>query len=326
MSQTLAHRNITIHRRVNFLAGVTFTMPVIALLYTYAGLSLAQIVLLSNMSTMVMRLLELPTSVFADTTGRKQSLTIAVVCNACAALVMFLFPSRWWFMVATVFSSLYYTFRSGTGQAFLEENLRIVWEEKHFARHMGILMSMEKIPWLVLPWIATWVLYLWADNGWTILLGLDVLSAIALLVLVLQYRDVSTPKPFASFTDLMRQNLAVARMSVSAVFSSPSLRILVLFRSLSNHVSFLPLLILPYLQSNGMLESQGWVVMGIIGAVSIVAVKYSYLIGEKIGYARAWILSSVMQAILLVVIGLIGGVSWRIIALVFGLFTIWDKG
>jgi MFS family permease len=68
----------------------------------------------------------LPTSVFADTAGRKRSLMISVVCNLISALSIVFFPTYRGFIVASFFGGLYFAFWSGTGQAFLEDNLRHV--------------------------------------------------------------------------------------------------------------------------------------------------------------------------------------------------------
>ncbi|MEI7557903.1 MAG: hypothetical protein WCJ45_03620 [bacterium] len=73
-----------------------------------------------------MFIFELPTSVWADTSGRKKSMFISLICNLIAAAFIFLFPTYRGFIIAAFFAALYRSFRSGTGQAFLEENLRIL--------------------------------------------------------------------------------------------------------------------------------------------------------------------------------------------------------
>jgi hypothetical protein len=65
--QTIARKNINLQAWINFLSGMTFLIPVITLLYTYVGLSIFQIILIANVGSFVVFLLELPTSVFADT-------------------------------------------------------------------------------------------------------------------------------------------------------------------------------------------------------------------------------------------------------------------
>ena len=136
MDQPVTHqtakRNITLQGYINFLAGVVFLIPLITLFYQYTGLSLMQIIIISNVASLAVRVFELPTSVRADTVGRKKSLMMAVVCNFLSALFIFLFPSYVGFIIAAVMSGLYFAFWSGTGQAFLDDNLKILGETSKF--------------------------------------------------------------------------------------------------------------------------------------------------------------------------------------------------
>jgi hypothetical protein len=80
MDKKTAERNIELQTWINFLSGVVFLIPVITLFYQYTGLSLVDIILIANVSTLTVWIFELPTSVFADTSGRKKSLVISVSC------------------------------------------------------------------------------------------------------------------------------------------------------------------------------------------------------------------------------------------------------
>jgi len=76
--QKIAKQNIKIHGWINFFAGVVFLVPIISLFYKYTGLSTFEIILISNIVTFAIWIFELPTSVLADTTGRKKSLIFSV--------------------------------------------------------------------------------------------------------------------------------------------------------------------------------------------------------------------------------------------------------
>ena len=132
IQHALIRKNLNLQSRINFLSGMTFLAPVITLLYTYVGLSIPQIVIISSVWSLVVFLFELPTSVFADTVGRKKSLVISVVCNLISALMIIVFPTYRGFIIASIFGGLYFAFWSSTGQAFLEDNLRHIGEEKSF--------------------------------------------------------------------------------------------------------------------------------------------------------------------------------------------------
>jgi MFS family permease len=166
MDKKTAERNIKLQTWINFLSGVVFLVPIITLLYRYTGLSIVEIVLISNVSTIAIWLFELPTSVFADTMGRKKSLVISVSCNFLSALSILLFPSFSGFIIAAIFSGLYWSFWSGTGQAFLEENLRAIGKEKEFGKKIGHFMSLEALAGIVTPLIASGLLKFLGNDGY----------------------------------------------------------------------------------------------------------------------------------------------------------------
>lgn len=325
ISPQQARRNITIHKWINFLSGVSFLMPVISMLYTYSGLHLWEIVILSNISTILIWLLELPTSVLADTTGRKKSLLTAVVCNVVWAVSLFLFPSRRWFVVAWICAALYRSFWSGTWQAFLEDNLRVLDDEKSFGKEIWHMMSLEQLSGLIIPLVSAAILQrLWTD-GYSVLAWLDVISAGVLVLLVRQLRE-----PFVidtsdkTFVQLVQENLRIAKESLYRVFGSPQLRLLVMFRSLSNHVSYLPLLALPHLLSLWMPESIGWVLTSMIAIGMMICSKYVYLLWDRFWYAYTWIWTAMTQGFLLIIAWFLVGGSWMRFATIFVLFAIMD--
>lgn len=176
-------------------AGFLFLTPVITLLYKYTGLGLIEITLIANVATICMWLFELPTSVLADVVGRRPSLMTAVFFNLLGALTILLFPQFWGFIAASVFAACYWSFWSGTGQAFLEENLRILGEEKSFGKVIGRFMFAEQFAGLLCPLVAAGILYVFADGGYTILAAFDVVGAIILVILTFLLREAGDTVP-----------------------------------------------------------------------------------------------------------------------------------
>ena len=79
MEQQTVEKNISLYGCINFLAGVTFLTPIITALYQHVGLSIGEIVVISNIATLAIWIFELPTSVVADIFGRKKSLVASVL-------------------------------------------------------------------------------------------------------------------------------------------------------------------------------------------------------------------------------------------------------
>ena len=90
--QDIALKNIRYQSWINFFAGAVFLVPIITLFYKYTGLGLFEIIIIANVSSIFVWILEIPTSVFADTMGRKRSLFYSVSANFLGALMILLFP------------------------------------------------------------------------------------------------------------------------------------------------------------------------------------------------------------------------------------------
>ncbi len=313
-----------IHGLINLISGIVFLIPIITLFYKYTGLNLAQIILISNITTFSMFLFELPTSVRADTAGRKKSMFISVVCNVISAVMILLFPSLRGFAIAAFFAALYGSFRSGTGQAFLEENLRILWREKEFGKHIGRFMFYGELVALITPLIASGILKLFGDAGYTMLAGLDVISALILVSLVIKLKEpYPIHKKMMTIKEAIQKNRETAKTAIANVFKNKKTRLLVIYRSLSHHVAFFWIIFLPMLSNNGMPDRYGWFVATIISIGGIFALKYAYKIGEKYSYNFARILWTSVQWLLLIIAGLLTGSRIRLIIICF-VFEIFD--
>jgi MFS family permease len=320
----IATRNMRIHGLINLISGIVFLIPIITLFYKYTGLNLAQIILISNITTFSMFLFELPTSVRADTAGRKKSMFISVVCNVISAVMILLFPSLRGFAIAAFFAALYGSFRSGTGQAFLEENLRILWREKEFGKHIGRFMFYGELVALITPLIASGILKLFGDAGYTMLAGLDVISALILVSLVIKLKEpYPIHKKMMTIKEAIQKNRETAKTAIANVFKNKKMRLLVIYRSLSHHVAFFWIIFLPMLSNNGMPDRYGWFVATIISIGGIFALKYAYKIGEKYSYNFARILWTSVQWLLVIIAGLLTGSRIRLIIICF-VFEIFD--
>jgi MFS family permease len=300
-----AKKNIKIHRWINFISGFVFLVPIVTLFYKYTGLSVFEIVIISNVYTFGIWIFELPTSVFADTTGRKKSLMAAVICNAISALLILIYPNFWSFAAASLFAALYLSFWSGTGQAFLEENLRLSESENKFGKEIGHMMFLGDLASLTTPLIAGAILKLFGESlGYPILAGLDVLFAILLIHLVTKLAETTPLRiKIKTVTQLIKENMETARQSIKNVYKNAKLRLFIVYRSLAHHTLFFPIVVLPLLAKNGMPDWVAGLVVSLVTISSMLASKFAYLFGEKYGYHRNWIIGTVAQGMLLIVAG-----------------------
>ena len=312
----IATRNIRIQGWINFLSGVTFLLPIITIMYEYTGLSLPEIILISNVSTLLIFVLELPTSVLADTIGRKFSLMCSVVANLAGAIVIFCFPELGGFIIASVFSALYWAFWSGTGQAFLAENLAHVGKEDEFGKVIGGFMFYGEIATLATPLMASGILFYFPDFGYKILAGLDVISAAALVLLTYKLKAITVRKKMGNIKTFFTANIRTAQIALKNVFHNSQLRLFTLYRSLGSGITFIGIIILPTLAKAGMIDYWAGVVTTGAAIFSMFASKYAYLLANKWGYKKIWIFTSVMQAVVLIVASFFTS-SWMVLAGIF---------
>lgn len=322
--ERIAKRNIKITQWVNFLSWVTFLIPIIEIFYRYTWLSVMEIIIVSNVFTLVSWIFEIPTSVLADTMWRKKSLMLSVMCNLLWALCILFFPHLWGFIVASFFSALYFCFWSWTEQAFIDENLKILWKEAWFWRVFWNNLFLQQIAWFATPVIASLMIKYFNGLWYTILAILDVIFAIVLVLLQYQIIEVSViKKKITTFSCMIKENILVAKSAIINIRKNKNLKTIILYRSFSSNVSFLTILLLPILANKGMPDRYSWFIVMWWTIAFMISSKFIYKIGEKHTYNFTWILWTVIQGVLLIVVGLFYQ-SWVFIWIVFILMEFFE--
>ena len=315
-------KNLNLQAWINFLSGFTFLLPVITLLYTYVGLSIPQIILIANVWSIVVFLFDLPTSIFADIVGRKKALFIAVLCNLLAAMTIVFFAHYWWFIVASIFGWLYFAFWNSTGQAFLEENLRYIGEEKTFGKAIGHLMSLETIAGVVVALAVSWIIKrLWQEHWYRVLAILDTIFAFIIVVITIKLKEIHPIQAkLLGIKKILLTSYITTKNTIRNILMNKNMRVFMIYRSLANHVAFLAIISLP-------LRVKAWMdpwLAGILWIISTMAIfianKYAYKLWERWTYNRVWVFSTIAQAVLLIVVAFLLK-SWIAITVIMVLFN-----
>jgi len=322
--QKIAKQNIKIHGWINFLSGVVFLVPIISLYYKYVGLSLFEIILISNIASFSIWIFELPTSVLADTTGRKRSLLISVIFNLIFSIIILFYPTLIGFSIAAIFQALYYSFWSGTGQAFLQENLSIINQEDKFGKVIGGFMFYGQLASILTPLVASLILKIYPEQGFAILAVIDVFFAAALVILTTRLTETTKlDQKIKGLKQALKVNWNTATAALKNVFGSKKLRLFLVYRSISHHLLFLEILLLPLLSEKGMENWMSGFVMTSFVIASMFASKFAYKIGEKFGYNKPWVYSTIAQGICLILIGFTLN-NWILTAVIYFTFSIFD--
>lgn len=324
LSPATARRNIRLQSLIFFTSEFLFLVPVVTLLYKYTGLGVFEIVVLANIATLSIGIFEFPTSVFSDVMGRTFSMRASLFCNPIGALATLILFNYVGFVIAAIFAGLYTSFWSGTGEAFLDENLRLLGEEKRFGKILGHQIFLGQAAKLLTPLFAAGLLYYLGDNGYRILAFLDVIVATISFVCVLQLKNVDTfTVKFSSFGHFFEEHWRTIKEALANVWHKKPLRLLLLYRSLANHVSFLPLVVLLLLVGAGMPDWMGGVIMTAAAIGGMLGSKYAYMMGERTSYAKTWVTATVVEAVLLIASSFFIG-YWPLLALCFFLFNIFE--
>lgn len=323
IDKNTAEHNLKRLGRAWWVSWLVFLIPVITLLYKYSWLSTIQIVLLANISTLVFAVFELPTSTLADTLWRKKSLMRSAWANIWSAALIFLFPAFWSYALASVCFGFYWCFWSGTAQAFLDENLRVLWREKEFWKIIGHYNALEKAAWVIAPLVTAWILkWLWED-GYQWLAWFDLVFALVLRFCLKQLHETVFSSWFVSISDFLKQQFSTAKSALNNVRTNKTLRMYTLYRSLSNHVSYFLLLAFILMTDAWMPDRWSGFIVVWASFTMMIASKYAYLIGDKLWWWWLRVFWSSMQALLLILLWFLTQ-QWILIAIVYMVFEFFE--
>lgn len=119
------------------LYSLMFFTPIIVLFYQVNGLSLAQIMIIQALSSILFVLLEVPSGYFADIFGRKKSLTITGIFSTLAMFTFAISTSFYHFLFAATLWAIAGVFISGADSAFLYDTLKDLGREKSYKKIWG---------------------------------------------------------------------------------------------------------------------------------------------------------------------------------------------
>ena len=129
--------NIKKYYVFSFFLEFMFIIPVITLFWQENGLSLSQIMLLQSIYALSIVLWEVPTGVFADKVGRKNSLIIGTGFLVFGSLIYSLGYNFLQFAIAEIIWGLGFSFMSGANSAFIYDSLKQSKKEKDFKKVWG---------------------------------------------------------------------------------------------------------------------------------------------------------------------------------------------
>lgn len=119
------------------LYSMMFYTPIIVLFYQNNGLTIAEVMILQSISSIVWIIAEIPTGHFADVIGRKRSLLLTGVFATLAMTFFALGANFYIFLLAVLFWALAGAFISGADSAFIYDNLKALGKENSYKKVWG---------------------------------------------------------------------------------------------------------------------------------------------------------------------------------------------
>lgn len=274
MVKDLTLNNIKKFYLFSFLRELLFIIPVIVLFWQENGLSLTKIMVLQAIYTLSIAIFEVPTGVFADKIGRKQSIAIGAFVLFLAAVVYSFGHNFGQFVIAEVIWGLGITFTSGADSAFVYDTLKQSKKENNFKKIWGNSKSLEYFAAgtaaIIGGFIATYSLRL----NW-------VLVAIVMLLLFFVSLSFHEPKHYKKLKQKNYWSHTIECFRES--FTNKNLLFLLLFGSLLSTMWGIALWFYqPYMKQSGLAVAYFGLVWASFSIFSITGSKYAHKIEEKL--------------------------------------------
>ena len=127
-----------------FLKNLRFFDPFIILFFREMGISFLQIGLLFSVREISTAILEIPTGIFADCFGRKNSMIFSFLSYIASFIIFYFFPVFSIYIIAMIFFAFGEAFRTGTHKAMILEYLKIKKIEHLKVEYYGFTRSWSQ--------------------------------------------------------------------------------------------------------------------------------------------------------------------------------------
>lgn len=179
------HKNIKILTWFNFFTDFRLYAP-IAIIYfaqvtgSYAlGMSIFSIIFISS------ALFEIPTGVFSDYIGRKQTTMLGALAAVIYSIFFAIGQSYWILVIGALFEGLSRSFYSGNDNALLHETLAQTGEEHKYEEYLGKVSSMFQLALAISALLGSFLVH-WS---FSLIMWLSVIPQIVCFVLATQLQE-----------------------------------------------------------------------------------------------------------------------------------------
>lgn len=282
--------NLKIHYLWTFLSSIAFLSPVMSLYYQKYGFQIADILKIGSIYTILLVVLEIPTSTLWDNWWRVKTMMSSSLSVLVSTTIYFFFPSIIFFYIAIFFSALWQALWSGTWQAKLQEDLKAAGMEKDFGTVIGKLISIQKIWQLLTPIVIYFILKLSPTNWYHFLAWLDLVVRIIVIVAIFNFKEVDIS--YQRIWKWIKENIKIQFQTVQEsfnyiVWNSKLRHFLVLFL-FSNNIFYISSIFYPAVTKLWLQDYMVSYIVWIASALMIISSWKAHIIGKYFWWRKSW--------------------------------------
>lgn len=310
---TLASHNIRLLFWSELFGSVRFLQPVLTLFYFARGLDEPLILVVLTFFSLGVLVGEIPTGVFADRFGAKQSFLVGSVMAIISYSLLYIAFDPWVFFLSSFLTGFAATFFSGADEALIYESLKQSKEEHLMDRAMGQIGSATFIVAIVAVIIGAVLAKDLTEPQFKLLISLSLMFMSVQFVLLL---FVKNPPSQGGYTKSMAQQV---RAGIQAIRETPQ----VLWMFINITLVFIPVGAIFAKFDQKLLVDAGLPVFW-IGIVYAIASMIGFIASRSIG----WMTTRIDRVTILFVTGMIAvlglagaalfqGYLWVILTVIF---------
>ncbi|WP_171050789.1 MFS transporter [Bacillus sp. BHET2] len=192
MKQTLASHNIRMLFWISFFGTISFLQPVLTLFYFERGLTSSDILIVLMFWSGAVLLGEVPTGIFADRFGAKNSFLFGSLLKFVSIVLLLFAYEPWVFFLYSFLNGFSVTFFSGADEALLYDSLKESNEENRMDYAMGKIQSATFISMLIAVLFGSYFAKDLADSQFNLLILLGLAFHLIELILILRVKQPDT--------------------------------------------------------------------------------------------------------------------------------------
>ncbi len=269
------------------LYSLMFFTPIVVLFYQKNGLSLAQIMIIQAVSSILFVLLEVPSGYFADIFGRKKALMITGIFSAIAMFTFAVGTNFYHLLFAAILWASAGVFISGADSAFLYDTLKDLGKENLYKKTWGNVVFIYSLG----VSFASIIGGLLGSINYRYPFCAMIPFMLFLIPLSFSFKEPQRHK--AIFTKNYLFDLLKAIKS--SILKNKKMRWLLIYSAVI--ISFIQVayfLYQPYFKLSGLNPIYFGVVFASFNLIVAISAKYSHLLEEKIGQKYSLILLFVL--------------------------------